>query len=55
MVCLISVCIPMLGKVWNGFAYVSERWSFVIAMPIAYDLVHVWDDFEDNEEYWDDY
>ena len=50
-ICLISVCIPILGKVWNGFSYVSERWSFVIAMPIAYDLVHVWDDFEDNKKY----
>ena len=51
MVCLISVCIPMLGKVWNGFAYVSERWSFVIAMPIAYTLVSTWKQYKENKKY----
>jgi len=50
LICLLSVLVPFLGKAWNGFSYVSQRWSFVIAMPIAYDLVLAWDEFRDHKK-----
>lgn len=51
MICLICICVPMLGKIWNGFSYVSERWTFVIALPIAYTLVSTWEEYKDNKKY----
>ena len=35
VLCAIFVLFPIFGKIWNGFSYVSQRWSFVIALPIA--------------------
>ena len=51
VLCAIFVLFPIFGKIWNGFSYVSQRWSFVIALPIAYDLVVAWDEFKENKKY----
>lgn len=51
VLCAIFILFPIFGKVWNGFSYVSQRWSFVVALPIAYDLVATWDEFRENKKY----
>ena len=51
LMCLIFVCIPACGFFMNGFAYVSERWSFAIALPIAYSLVSTWEELQENRNY----
>ena len=51
VLCFLSVCLPYAGLAWNGFSYVSERWSFVLALPIAYTLSVMWDEFEGNRRY----
>ena len=48
---IVSLLFPLLGKVWNGFSYVSQRWSFVIALPIAYNFVEMWNEYKNNKKY----
>ena len=38
------LCLPYAGNVFNGFAYVSNRWCWIYAFLICYILVTVWDD-----------
>ena len=45
------VCLPIGGKIFNGFAYVSQRWSFAIALPVAYTLSLYWNRNEENKKY----
>lgn len=44
--CILSVMamLPIFGKVLNGFSYVSNRWTFILAGLVAYILASVWDD-----------
>ena len=51
VLCIIFVCIPVFGYMLNGFAYVSQRWSFAIALPVAYSVVVTWDDLKENKNY----
>ena len=51
IVTFICVCLPFCGKVLNGFSFVSQRWSFAIALPVAYTLVEEWDDIRDNRKF----
>lgn len=42
---LLSLCaatIPVIGKLLNGFAYVTNRWSFALALLLCYLLVAMW-------------
>ncbi|ACV22458.1 Predicted membrane protein [Slackia heliotrinireducens] len=39
IVSLVIVCVPKLGSVTNGFAYVSDRWLFVFDFVAAYATV----------------
>lgn len=41
---LFSMLFPFLGRIFNGFAYSSNRWNFVIALFLSYVLVVMWDD-----------
>lgn len=50
VLCAIFLIFPIFGKIWNGFSYVSQRWSFVVALPIAYDMVVAWDEFKENKK-----
>ena len=50
ILCAIFLIFPVFGKIWNGFAYVSQRWSFVVALPIAYNMVVAWDEFKENKK-----
>ncbi len=43
-VCALLLCFPLAGKAFNGFSYVSNRWSFVFALLCCYIVVAVWDD-----------
>ena len=45
------VCLPIGGKIFNGFAYVSQRWSFAIALPVAYTVALYWNRNEENKKY----
>lgn len=36
IVAMISACIPFIGHIINGFSYPCDRWSFAIAMLVAY-------------------
>ena len=51
ILCLVFVCLPIGGMFLNGFAYVSQRWSFAIALPIAYSMVCAWDELKGNNKY----
>ncbi len=51
VLCLIFVCLPYVGLAWNGFSYVSQRWSFVLALPVAYTMSAMWEEFEGNRRY----
>lgn len=35
LVCLVGACIPAVGYVMNGTAYVSNRWMYIMAMFVA--------------------
>lgn len=30
--CFVASCLPVIGYAWNGFSYVSNRWSYIIAL-----------------------
>ncbi len=47
----LCVCLPVAGKIFNGFSYVSERWSFIIALPVAYTMALMWEKFRENRNY----
>lgn len=47
----ICVCLPIGGKIFNGFSYVSQRWSFVIALPVAYTTALFWDELQKKKKY----
>ena len=32
ILCFVACCLPAAGYVWNGFSYVSNRWSYVLAL-----------------------
>ena len=51
VLCFVFLCIPVFGKIMNGFAFVSQRWSFVIALPVAYSVVDQWDEIRNNKKY----
>lgn len=35
LLCFVACCFPVVGYVWNGFAYVSNRWTYVMALLMA--------------------
>ena len=52
--CVLSfvlICIPYFGKISNGFSFVSQRWSFVLALLFSYTLVEEWDEIRNNRKY----
>ena len=46
IVCLLFCAVPAFGQALNGFAYLSNRWSFAFALVIAYSLVDVWPELQ---------
>ncbi len=44
IITFVSVALPICGKILNGFSFVSQRWSFAIALPVAYSLVAEWEE-----------
>ncbi len=44
-VCGIFLLFPFFGHMMNGFGYVTNRWTWVIAMPVCVSLVYAYDDF----------
>ena len=51
LIALLIICLPFAGKVMNGFAYPINRWSFAIALIVAYTFVFEWDRFAENKKY----
>ena len=51
LITMIMICVPYFGKVLNGFSYISNRWSFAIALVYAYTLTVKWDEFKDHKLY----
>lgn len=53
ILCVVFVAFPVFGKIFNGMAYVSQRWSFIIALPVCFDLAYKWDEIFDlkNQKY----
>ena len=39
--CALMLCIPVVGKVLNGFGYVSNRWAFAVTLTACVSLVLV--------------
>lgn len=39
---IIIMLVPFFGQVLNGFAYMSNRWSFAFSLICAYSLVLMW-------------
>lgn len=50
VVSLILITFPIFGKMLNGFAYVTNRWAFALALVTAYSFVDKWEDFEENRK-----
>lgn len=50
IVWIVSLLFPMLGKIWNGFSYVSQRWSFIICLPVAYSFKEKWSEYKNNKK-----
>ncbi len=48
---LIMILFPVFGKLLNGFSYMSNRWSFAIALLVAYTFVLEWDEFGKEKKY----
>ena len=40
----VMVLFPVFGQVMNGFSYITNRWSFALALPMAYAVVITWDE-----------
>ena len=36
------ILFPIGGRILNGFSYMTNRWSFAIALLVAYILVKKW-------------
>lgn len=41
---LVAFALPAGGKLLNGFAYASNRWSFAVALLFSYILTAMWDE-----------
>jgi uncharacterized membrane protein YfhO len=42
ILCVIFMCFPIFGQIFNAFSYMANRWSFAIALLVAYVLTDVW-------------
>ncbi|MBR5712879.1 MAG: YfhO family protein [Lachnospiraceae bacterium] len=42
--CGVMLTFPIFGQIFNGFSYMTNRWSFVIALTCGIALVAAWDD-----------
>lgn len=42
--CLVFTLFPIFGQALNGFAYISNRWSWAFSLVIAYGLTSCWED-----------
>lgn len=42
--CLIFLAFPLFGKLFNGFNYVTNRWSWAMALLVAFILTSLWDE-----------
>lgn len=51
VIAILMICFPIFGKIMNGMTYVSNRWSFALALLVAYTLVCKWDKFENNKRF----
>ncbi|MBQ6660231.1 MAG: YfhO family protein [Lachnospiraceae bacterium] len=43
-ICGVMAVFPVFGRMMNGFSYITNRWSFALALVCATALVIVWDD-----------
>lgn len=50
VVCLIFLTFPFFGKLMNGFSYVTNRWSWMIALPFSYVLTDQYDNFFNDDK-----
>lgn len=41
-ICAVFIALPFFGQIFNGFSYMSNRWSFAVALLSAYILVAMW-------------
>lgn len=46
ILCAVMLCVPLAGKVLNGFGYVSNRWSFVIVFYALVALVRMFPEMQ---------
>ncbi len=46
VICFIMLCLPVAGRLMNGFGYASNRWSFVIPFFMSISLVEMSDKME---------
>lgn len=42
ILCIIFISFPIFGKIFNGYAYISNRWTFMFALLCSYILVMMW-------------
>ncbi|MBO4918815.1 MAG: YfhO family protein, partial [Erysipelotrichaceae bacterium] len=47
---IVFVLFPVFGKIFNGFGYVNNRWSFAIALVAAYTFVCEYDEFDSEKK-----
>ncbi|MCM1364571.1 MAG: YfhO family protein [Ruminococcus sp.] len=43
-VCVLFLLFPIFGKIFNGFSYSANRWSWLMALIVSYILMTMWDD-----------
>lgn len=47
ILCVFFIVSPLFGQATNGFRYITNRWSFSMALLVSYDLVNEWDVLSD--------
>ncbi|MCR5770862.1 MAG: YfhO family protein [Butyrivibrio sp.] len=47
---IILLIFPLFGKIFNGFSYSNNRWSYAIAMLAGWTLVSVFDDIKKSSK-----
>ncbi|MEY8515795.1 YfhO family protein [Lachnospiraceae bacterium 29-84] len=42
LLCILAAIFPVVGQVFNGFSYMSNRWSWALALTVAYTVTAMW-------------
>jgi len=49
LVCLVFVCIPFFGKLYNAMVYPTTRWVYAVSLLVCYTTVDIFDEIYEND------